>query len=171
MIYHYSIWQPLYDEMRAAKGDGIDFVEGLPTEAPAFDTSLRHCVVFDDLMHAVDKCPWASKLYTAGCHHQNASVISLQQKLFTNREQRLQCQYLAIFDIPQDRGAVLPLARQLCLGNADRFLEIYKDATGPNYSWLLVDMKKGATRGSDSGAPGATVTSTRPTSRYGPTAE
>ena len=142
VTYYYGIWQPLYDEMLAGLGPVIEFVEGLPTEAPAFDTSLCHCFVFDDLMNEVDKSPWASKLYTAGCHHQNLSVISLQQKLFTNREQRLQCHYLVLFDYPQDRGAVLPLARQLCLGNADRFLDIYKDATEPNHGWLLVDMKK-----------------------------
>ena len=38
--------------------------------------------VFDDLMDEVTKSKWASKLYTAGCHHQNLSVISLQQKIF-----------------------------------------------------------------------------------------
>ena len=143
IIYHYCMWQPLYDEMRAALGDTIEFTEGLPAEAPEFDTALCHCFVFDDLMDAANKSPWVSKLYTAGCHHQNLSVISLQQKLFTNREQRLQCHYLVMFDFPQDRSAILPLARQLCLGNTDRFLEIYKDATGPDYGWLLVDMKKG----------------------------
>ena len=144
VVYYYSIWQPLYVEMRAALGPTvIHFEEGLPAEAPPFDTSLCHCFVFDDLMDAVNKSPWASKLYTAGCHHQNLSVLSLQQRLFTNREQRLQCHYLVMFDFPQDRGAVLPLARQLCLGNTDRFLEMYKDATGRDWGWLLVDMKKG----------------------------
>ena len=143
IIYYYSIWQPHYDEMRAVLGDTIEFTEGLPAEAPSFDTALCHCFVFDDLMDAVNKSTWVSKLYTAGCHHQNLSVISLQQRLFTNREQRLQCHYLVLFDFPQDRGAILPLARQLCLGNTDRFLEIYKDATGPDYGWLLGDMKKG----------------------------
>ena len=144
VVYHYSIWQPLYDEMRAALGDNtIEFAEGLPAEAPSFDTALCHCFVFDDLSDAVNKSPWASKLYTAGCHHQNLSVLSLQQRLFTNREQRLQCHYLVMFDLPQDRGAVLPLARQLCLGNTDRFLEMYEDATGRDWGWLLVDMKKG----------------------------
>ena len=128
--------------MRAALGDTIEFVEGLPAESPEFDTSLCHCFVFDDLMDKVSKSPWASKLYTSGCHHQNLSVIALQQKIFTNREQRLNCHYLVLFDFPQDRGAVLPLARQLCPGNADRFFEIYKHATRPDYGWLLVDMKK-----------------------------
>ena len=144
VIYHYSMWQPLYDEMRAALEGSIEFVKGLPTEPPAFDTSLSHCFIFDDLMHEVDKSPWASKLYTAGCHHQNLSVISLQQKLFTNSDNRLQCHYLIMFDYPLDRSAVLPLARQMCPGpgNADRFFEIYKDATGPDHGWLLVDATK-----------------------------
>ena len=71
VIYYYSIWQPLYDEMRAALGDTIKFIEGLPEEAPLFDTALTKCFVFDDLMDEVNKSPWASKLYTAGCHHQN----------------------------------------------------------------------------------------------------
>ena len=123
----------LYEEMRATLGGTVDFVEGLPTEPPTIDTTFCRCVVFDDLMDEVNKNPWAAKLYTAGCHHQNLSVVSLQQKLFTNRDQRLQCHYLVLFDFPQDRGAVLPLARQLCLGNATRFLEVYRDATGPDH--------------------------------------
>ena len=91
VAYFYSLWQPLYEEMCAALGDAIEFVEGLPTESPEIDTSLCRCIVFDDLMDEVSKSVWAAKLYTAGCHHQNLSVVSLQQKLFTNREQRLQC--------------------------------------------------------------------------------
>ena len=143
VIYYYTIWQPLYDEMHATLQDTIEFVEGLPIEAPSFNTALCHCFVFDDLSDAVNKSPWASNLYKAGCHHQNLSVLSLQQRLFTNREQRLQCHYLIIFDYPQDRGAIIPLARQICLGNTDRFLEVYRDATGSDYGWLLIDMKKG----------------------------
>ena len=137
VFYCYSIWQPLYDEMREALGGAIEFVEGLPTESPDFDTSLCRCIVLDDLMDKVNKSPWASKLYTAGCHHQNLSVISLQQQIFTNREQRLNCHYLVLFDFPQDRGAITPLARQLCMGNTDRFIEIYKDASGPDYGICL----------------------------------
>ena len=123
-------------------GDKILFIDGLPADSPKFDTTLCHGFVFDDLMDEVSKSIWASKLYTAGCHHQNLSVISLQQKLFTNRDQRLQCHYIVAFDYPQDRGAIQPLARQLCQGNADRFLPTYRDATEPNHGWLLVDMKK-----------------------------
>ena len=120
-----------------------EFIQGLPDEVPDFDAKLRHCFVFDDLMDEVEKCKWASKLYTAGCHHQNLSVISLQQKLFTSRDQRLQCHYLVLFDFPQDRGAIMPLARQLCPGNSEKFLQMYRDATEPQNGWLLVDMKKG----------------------------
>ena len=142
ILYYYSIWQPLYDEMQAVLGDTITFTEGLPEEAPLLDTALTTCFVFDDLMEEVNKSPWASKLYTAGCHHQNLSVLGLQQRIFTNREQRLQCHYLCIFDYPADRGAIEPLARQLCPGKVDDFRRMYRDATAPNHGWFLIDMKK-----------------------------
>ena len=138
VLYFYSIRQPLYDQMPRH----TEFIEGLPDEVPEFDPAQNTAFVFDDLMDLVAKSRWAGKLYTAGCHHQNLSVISLQQKLFTNRDHRLQCHYLVVFDFPQDRGAMMPLARQLCPGNANKFLEIYRDATEPVNGWLLVDMKK-----------------------------
>ena len=138
IIYFYSLRQPLYEDLPAS----TEFIEGLPEEAPEFDKSLRHCFVFDDLADEVAKSKWATKLYTAGCHHQNLSVISLQQKIFCNREQRLQTHYLVLFDFPQDRGAIEPLARQLCPGQVDAFRRMYRDATAPNHGWFLIDMKK-----------------------------
>ena len=138
ILYFYSIWQPLYEQMPA----NTQFVEGLPEERPPFDQDKNTCFVFDDLSDKVSKCDWASQLYKAGCHHQGLSVVSLQQNVYTSRDQRLQCHYLILFDFPQDRGAVGPLARQLCPGHADRFIEMYRDATAANHGWFLVDMKK-----------------------------
>ena len=138
ILYHYAVWQPLYEQMPKT----TEFIEGLPEERPQTYPDQNTVVIFDDLMEEVAKCDWATKLYTAGVHHQNLSVISMQQKVFTSRDQRLQCHYLLLFDFPQDRGAVGPLARQLCPGHADQFIEIYRDATTPNHGWFLVDMKK-----------------------------
>ena len=142
IFYYYSVWQPLYEEMQAVLGDTITFIEGLPEEAPLFDTALTTCFVFDDLMEEVNKSPWASKLYTAGCHHQNLRVLGLQQRIFTNRDQRLQCHYLCVFDYVADRGAIEPLARQLCPGKVEEFRQMYRDATAPNHGWFLIDLKK-----------------------------
>ena len=76
VIYFYSMWQPLYEELPSI----TVFIEGLPEEAPEFDQALNTAFVFDDLMDEVLKCKWATKLYTAGFHQQNLSVVSLQQK-------------------------------------------------------------------------------------------
>ena len=118
------------------------FIKEVTEEAPEFDQSLNHCFVFDDLGDEVAKSKWATKLYTAGCHHQNLAIVSLQQRVFTSRYQRMQCHYLVLFDFPQDRGAIEPLARQLCPGQVDKFRQMYRDATDPIYGWLLVDMNK-----------------------------
>ena len=139
VFYFYSLWQPLYEQMPPH----TEFVQGLPDEVTEFDFSQNNAFVFDDLMDEVAKSKWATKLFTAGCHHQNLSVITLQHKIFANRDQSLQCHYLILFDFPQDRGAVMPLARQLTPCNTIKFLEMYKDATKPQNGWLLVDMKKG----------------------------
>ena len=138
ILYFYSIRQPLYEHMPA----NTQFFEGLPEERPPFDQDKKTCIVLDDLMNEAARCGWVTKLYTAGCHHQNLSVISLQQKIFTNRDQRLQCHYLVTMDFPQDRGAILPLARQLCPGRTEEFLKMYRDATAAIHGWFLVDMKK-----------------------------
>ena len=138
VFYFYSLWQPLYEQMPPH----TEFVQGLPDEVPEFNSSQNNAFVFDDLMDEVAKSKWATKLFTAGCHYQNLSVITLQQKIFANRDQRLKCHYLILFDLPQDRGAVMPLARQLTPCNTIKFLEMYKDATKPQNGWLLVDMKK-----------------------------
>ena len=138
ILCFYAQSQPLYAELPK----GTVFIEGLPDEAPEFDQALNHCFVFDDLADEVTRSKWATKLYTAGCHHQNLSVITLQQKVFSSREQRLQCHYLVLFDFPQDCGAIEPLARQLCPGQVEVFRSIYRDATSPNHGWFLVDMKK-----------------------------
>ena len=142
VIYFYNLWQPIYEEMRGTLGDTIVFVEGLPTERPEFDIAVTSCYVFDDLMRAIDKSEWVSQLYIAGCHHQNLSIISLQQKKFTNRESRLNCHYYVLFKFPGDLGAIEPMARQLCRrGNSEKFIDIYQDATKAPYGWFLVDMK------------------------------
>ena len=44
VVYHYAMWQPLYDEMRAALGDTVHFAEGLPAEAPSFDALPLICI-------------------------------------------------------------------------------------------------------------------------------
>ena len=142
IIYYYSIWQSLYDEMMVALGDIITFENGLPEEPPLFDTTLANCFVFDDLVDKTTKSPWVTKIYQAGCHHQGLSVISLQQKIFCNRDQRLQTHYIVVFDTPQDRGAIEPLARQLCPGKVEEFRRMYRDATAPNHGWFLIDLKK-----------------------------
>ena len=47
-----------------------------------------------------------------------------------------------LLDFPQDRGAIEPLARQLCPGKVEQFRQMYRDATTPNHGWFIVDMKK-----------------------------
>ena len=74
VFYFYSLWQPLYEQMPPH----IEFVQGLPDEVPEFDPSHNHAFVFDDPMDEVAKSRWATKLFKAGFHHQNLSVITLQ---------------------------------------------------------------------------------------------
>ena len=78
MVCFYLLWQPLYEELPMS----TKFIEGLPEEVPEFDQALNHCFVFDDLADDVAKSKWATKLYTAGCHHKNLSVVTLQLKVF-----------------------------------------------------------------------------------------
>jgi len=143
----YEILQKHLDKCKVP----VTFHEGLPSgeEAAEFMAALKEragegkqgCIVFDDLMHTVEKSSWASKFFTAGVHHLNLSVYSLMQRVFASREQRLQSDYIVLYDFPADRSAVAALARQIMPMKPGLFMEMYRQATSKRFGWFMVDLR------------------------------
>ena len=102
---------------------GVHLIEGVPTgdgeqKAQAmlekfFKQGYQSAVILEDVMSEVEKSKWASRLFTRGSHHLNLSVISLMQRVFASREQRLQSSFVVLMSFPADKTAVMSLARQL----------------------------------------------------------
>ena len=154
-IVFYTLAQPKYEILkRQFKGEnGVTFYHGIP-EGDEGDRIMTHleennkaglqtCLVFDDLQAQLERSKWASALATGGVHHLNLSVFTLLQQVFVNRTQRLQTDWLVLFDFPADKSAVLTLARQLHPEEPSLIMRMYAQATSRKHGWLGIDLKAG----------------------------
>ena len=146
IVYVYSCWQPLYDELLQIRP--INFVEGIPvslcddTLLPPQKTNL---VIIDDLMHDASNNLEVQNAFTKYVHHRNLSCIYIVQNLFmqgkSSRTINLNTNYIVLFKNPRDKYQVYLLARQMFPGQTKYFLEAFNDATSCPYGYLLVDFK------------------------------
>ena len=62
-----------------------------------FDPRIRNVIVLDDLMSTTTKDPRINDLFTEGSHHQNLTVISLNQNLYFGKDptQRRRCRRIS----------------------------------------------------------------------------
>ena len=127
---------------------GIEFVKGIPAniENEQFlNPAIKNLIVIDDLMSEAtnDKRIW--DLFTKGSHHRNLSVICLVQNLYyqgkESRTMSLNSQYLVLFNNPRDQQQITVLARQMYLGQSEKFLSTYRMATSKPFGYLLIDLK------------------------------
>lgn len=148
IVFIYSVWQPLYDDLLKMYNHDIKFIEGIPQTLdddvlfPANKTSL---VIIDDFMQEASSNKEIEKLFTVYVHHKNLSVIYILQNLFfqgkSSRTISLNTNYLALFKNTRDVTQVGILARQMFPSNTKFFMESYEDATSTPYGYLLVDYK------------------------------
>ena len=89
IVYCYGAWQDGFDRV-----EGVDFREGL-------DVTL---LVIDDLMDEVIKSERAQHLFTRGSHHNELTVVYLNQNAFCQgkyaRTIALNSQYMVLFRNP-----------------------------------------------------------------------
>lgn len=153
-IVFYTLSQPKYKILaKEFKGKrGVTFHEGIPDgDAGASimthlesnnKTGLQTCLAFDGLQADLERSKWASALATGGVHHLNLSVFTLLQQVFVSRTQRLQTDWLVLFDFPADKSAVQTLARQMNPGNPGMVMEMYRQAVESRpHGWLGIDLK------------------------------
>ena len=146
IIWFFKQWQPLYAEIKR-KHPHVEFIMGVSADLMSpeyFDVNTRNLVVIDDLMADLNKA--VTLLYTAGSHHSNLSVITLQQNIFpTNGECRtmsLNSHYLVLFKNPRDQRQVSVLASQMYPTKTHVLLNIYRKATAKPFGYLVIDLKQ-----------------------------
>ena len=143
--YFYSLWQPLYDEMKQMKL--VDnFIEDIPhkddlfslidSEIPQNSLNPPHqLLIFDDLMINLEKRKdnLMSQLMTVFAHHKNLSVILVSQMLFKPGDNKYSVltehiHYLFFLKIPRNSSKIIHLAEQIALYNIGYIVETYKNA-------------------------------------------
>lgn len=153
IVVIYGVMQPklklLQDNF---KGKGkVTLIEGVPTGDDAEQVQamlesnnkkgLQTAVVLEDVMADVEKSKWASRLFTQGSHHLNLSVISLMQRVFASREQRLQSSFVILMCFPADRTAIYALCRQLMPESPSTVMAMYNQTQKRKYGWLGIDLR------------------------------
>jgi hypothetical protein len=130
----------------AGEANGYETYSGVPPlemiQRRARETGGRLLVVLDDLITSLKAADFLDPLFTKGSHNWGVSVICVTQNLFAKelRTARVNSHYLCLMRNPSGQLQIRTLAAQLYPGRVAFFLEVYRNATGEQFSYLLVDM-------------------------------
>jgi hypothetical protein len=141
IVYNYSVYQPIYDEMRG----NIVFSEGI-TPIDEIPRDLKHRLwVLDDQLYTAQDSQQIVDTFIKYSHHLNISIILLTQNLFSQgkhfRTISLNTQYMFLLKSARDRSTVQSLARQIYPENVKFLSECYADAVSKPYGFLFIDLK------------------------------
>lgn len=143
-VYLYNQYQSLFDDIKQ-KDDSIVFTNDIDKleECIAEDKGGLLIILDDFLLQMQSHLnEYISNFFIQRTHHENLSVILLQQVLYAKnaRVLNLNAHYLVIFRMTRDSRQVLCLGSQM-LPDKPRFIyECYKLATSKPYTYLLLDL-------------------------------
>lgn len=154
IFFYGSKWQShLFDDLRAKHN--IEFVSGfddsLVTQSDGSsnsESSKQHkLLIFDDLVLEMKDSSSAALLFTRGSHHENISVISIEQTLFAKGKastiMKTNCQYTVLFKSPADALSISTFSKHMFPTGRGRFLlEAYHDCTLQPFTYLIIDCKQ-----------------------------
>lgn len=147
VIFCYSAWQPIFDNLRRAKvvtrfiqkkpssDEFVKLVEGYKDRGGSI-------VVIDDFMTQIDKD--LVDIVTVQSRHYNTSTFILFQSLFPPnklaRQISLNVKYLHIHKNPRENAQIQILARQLFPKDSKWIVDAYHKITEVPYQCLLIDL-------------------------------
>ena len=142
VMYCYSVWTKLFDDME--KNFNVEFVQGMLTSEKLKDIfdGKHHLVCLNDLQCEVANSKEAEKLLTQLSHHNNLSVIYLNQNFYFQGKcactLNLNTTYTVLLKNPRNIQQVALLGRQLGMGKLLK--EAYCDATSLLFGYLVMDL-------------------------------
>ncbi|KAL0146560.1 hypothetical protein M9458_058191 [Cirrhinus mrigala] len=146
IVFLYSCWQPLYDELLSLFD--IKFIEGIPkslNDENLLPPNKKSIVICDDLMDEAYSNVELERAFTKYVHHKSFSIILITQNLFfqakSSRTITLSTHYIVLYKSPRDSMQISLLGRQIYPGNGKFFMECYQDATNQPFGFLLIDFK------------------------------
>lgn len=141
IIYNYSVYQPIYDEMRGRVifSEGITPIEQIPKD-------FKHRLwILDDQLYTAQDSQQIVDTFIKYSHHLNISIVLLTQNLFSQgkhfRTMSLNTQYMFLLKSARDSSTVQSLARQIYPNNTKFLSECYTDAVSKPYGFLFIDLK------------------------------
>ena len=143
ILYCYSEWQSLYDDMPEI----VEFHQGINEDLLSRDNlkNQQILLIIDDLNEDANGT-LISAIFTRMSHHRFISVIYLTNSLFSNqRNYRLlasNTQYYGLFRSTRDHASIAILARQMVGSKAYKKVEqAYIECTKEPYGYLFCDLK------------------------------
>lgn len=139
IIYCYSQYQPLYEEMER-NITNLVLYQGLPSkeQIEEWTEGIKHTLV------KAKKSEETVAVFSITAHHKNCTVFFLTQNLFfqskTFRSLSLNCHYVVLFRSLRDSRQILSFGAQVYPGQSSFFKDAYQKATSKSYGYLLVDM-------------------------------
>ena len=142
VLWCYSEWQPLYDEMSEA-GLVDEFIKGLNYE-DYIDGKTPTLLVIDDLQDEVSCDEAVAELFKRGCHHRNLGVIFIVQNLFFQgkkcRDIAVNTQYVIVFRNPSDKMQMNRFAQRCYPGKVPSIMKLYEEEIcSQPHRYLLFD--------------------------------
>ena len=144
VIYAYSEYQPIFDEMLNTVPNFI-LHQGLPNreEVEHYSEGSDHTIlILDDMMLKIGKSEDCVHLFTVTSHHRNITVLFLSQNLYPpgkySRTISLNCHNVILFKNFRDTRQVISFGSQILPGKPRFFNSIYEAATKINYGYLHI---------------------------------
>ena len=140
VTYCYSIYQPLFEELRQQAPLPLEFVHELSDN---LKLQPRTLLILDDLQHS-------SKLiadyFTKHSHHLDVDVIYITQNIFLQNDAHRTCNLnthiLSLFKNPRNSQQITFLARQISPGNHKFILDAYRQATKRPHGYLFLNLQQ-----------------------------
>lgn len=140
IVYCYGTWQPAFNNMY-----DVEFISGIPENIDNINSDKNDShllLILDDLMDVVSKSEAVQTLFSRGSHHNNVTLIYVNQNIYfhgpKSRTISLNAQYIIIFKNKRDKNQINHLGSQMGVNRILKFAldDIWKE----KYSYLLIDL-------------------------------
>lgn len=142
-VYLYNQYQQAFDEVKE-KDSSIVFTNSIEELEELISKGSSVLCIFDDFLLQMQSSlnDYISKFFVHRTHHENLSVIVLQQVLHAKNARilNLNAHYLVIFRLTRDSRQIYYLGGQMMPEKPKFVFECYKLATKKPYSYLCIDL-------------------------------
>lgn len=150
IVFVYSIFQDVYEELERKLGSRIHFITTTPdaAELETFykETGQTTLLALDDRMSEVNDTTSGKnllRLASISSHHAGITLVLVMHSLFHNtntaREIALNCHANILFPNSRNSGQISRFAAQVMSENKKFFLESFNLATKEKYGYLVCD--------------------------------